>query len=147
MNVFNTLTLKQILWKTQTLLKGGGIPFFSSKHLDWKRNISIQNGSELWVQNGRITKNGVLPVTTLYFRKFYFNLRTSYQKLIWCTNNLDVHIHTFRKRCSVICGAFSQWMSLTTRQLHFNPKTTRLFEDNNILNCIAFVIVFCFAVD
>ena len=32
---------------------------------------------EWGVQNGPITKNGVLPVTTLSFRKFRFSLRTS----------------------------------------------------------------------
>ena len=34
------------------------------------------------VQNGPIRKNGVLPVTTLVFQKFYFSLRTSYKELI-----------------------------------------------------------------
>ena len=34
------------------------------------------------VQNGPITKNRVLPVTTLVFRKFCFSLRTSYKGLI-----------------------------------------------------------------
>ena len=32
---------------------------------------------ECGVQNGPITKNGILPVTTLFFRKFCFNLETS----------------------------------------------------------------------
>ena len=34
------------------------------------------------VQTGPIIKNGVLPVTTLFFRKFCFSLRTSYNELI-----------------------------------------------------------------
>ena len=57
---------------------------------------------EWGVQNGPITKNGFLPVTTLLFRKFWFSLRTSYKELIGCTNHPNVHIHTFRKRWSFI---------------------------------------------
>ena len=34
------------------------------------------------VQNGHITKNGVVPVTTLFLKKFSFNLKTAYKKLI-----------------------------------------------------------------
>ena len=37
---------------------------------------------EWGVQNGPITKIGVLPVTTLLFRKFCFSLRTSHKELI-----------------------------------------------------------------
>ena len=34
------------------------------------------------VQNGPITKNGVVPVTTSFLKKFSFILKTSYKKLI-----------------------------------------------------------------
>ena len=34
------------------------------------------------VKNGPNTKNGAFPVTTLFFRKFCFSLRTSYKDLI-----------------------------------------------------------------
>ena len=37
---------------------------------------------EWGVQNGPITKKGVLPVTTLVFQKYCFSLRTSYKELI-----------------------------------------------------------------
>ena len=43
-----------------------------------------------------------MPVTTSFFWKFYFSLRTSYKDMFWCTNNVDVHIHTFRKHWSFI---------------------------------------------
>ena len=33
------------------------------------------------LQNRPNTKNGVLPVTTLFFRKFGFSLRTSYERV------------------------------------------------------------------
>ena len=37
---------------------------------------------EWGVQDGSITKNGVLPITTLVFRKFRFSLRILYKELI-----------------------------------------------------------------
>ena len=57
---------------------------------------------EWGVQNGPITKNGVLPVTILFFRKFCFSLRTTNKELISSTNHANAHIHTFRKRYSFI---------------------------------------------
>ena len=60
-----------------------------------------------WVQNGPITKNGVLPATTSFFWKFYFSLRTSYKELIWCTNYPNIHISTFCELWSFIWRCFS----------------------------------------
>ena len=75
---FNILTLKQIFWKTKT--------FF--KRLDYRFSVEstkIENASfhkkltyqqpmlrkmEWWLQNGPISKNGVLPATTLFFENF-----------------------------------------------------------------------------
>ena len=53
---------------------------------------------EWLVQNGPIAKSRVLPVNTLFFEKFCFSLRTSDKELIYCTNDPNVHIYTFRKR-------------------------------------------------
>ena len=55
-----------------------------------------------WRQNGPIPKKGVLPVTTLFFWKFCFSLRTSYEELICYTNNPNDHICTFCNRWSFI---------------------------------------------
>ena len=49
-----------------------------------------------------ITKNRVLPVTTLYFLKLCFCLRTSYKRLMSCTTNPNAHIRTFCKHWSII---------------------------------------------
>lgn len=54
-----------------------------------------------------------LPVTTLFSKKSYFSLRTSYKYLLWCTNDQNVHIHTFHKSWSFIWGWFFLWVSLT----------------------------------
>ena len=59
-----------------------------------------------WLQNGPITKNGVLPVTALVFLKFYFSLRTFYKELICCTSCPNAHIFTFCKRWSSIWRCF-----------------------------------------
>ena len=58
-----------------------------------------------WLQNGPIIKNGVLPVTTLFFENFV-SVRTSFNELICCTNNPKTHICTFWKRWSFIWRSF-----------------------------------------
>ena len=74
LKVLNTLTLKQIFWKTH---------HFHTKRLCQKPTLR----QIVWgVQNGPITKNWVLPVTILFFRKICFSFRTSHKELIWCTN-------------------------------------------------------------
>ena len=40
------------------------------------------------------------------FLKICFNLITSYKELTWCTNDPNVHIHTFCKRWSFILRCF-----------------------------------------
>ena len=53
LNVFNGLSLKQIFWKMKTFLK----------KLEYR----------FLVESTKIGKNGVLPVTTLFFKKFCFS--------------------------------------------------------------------------
>ena len=74
-DVFNTLTLEQIFWKTKTFFKkleysflfettkieNASFPFRTACQKSMLRQI------EWWIQNGPITKSGVLPVTTLFF--------------------------------------------------------------------------------
>ena len=72
--------------------------------LPYQKNIITQ--IEWWVQTGPITKNGVLPVATLFLWKFCFLLTTSYKELIWCTNEPNAHIHTFCKRWSFAWRCF-----------------------------------------
>ena len=58
------------------------------------------------LQNGPITKSGVLPVTTSFFWKIFSSCRTSWKELIWCSNHPNVHIHIFRKRWSLILRCY-----------------------------------------
>ena len=109
LNDFNTLTLKQIFWKTKTffkklvyrfLVESTKIDYFHTK-LPYQKPMLRQ--IEWWVQNGPIAKNRVLPVTILFFfSKFCFSLRTPYKELISCTSDLTTHIRTFCKGQSFI---------------------------------------------
>ena len=47
-----------------------------------------------------ITKNGVFPVSTLFFKIFCFSLRTFYKELNCCTSYPNVNIQIFRKQWS-----------------------------------------------
>ena len=78
----------QIFWKTQTLFKKLEYRFlvettkfenatFPYKTVLLEANVETYRGGG--VLNGPpIRKNGVFPVTTLFFQKFCFSLRTSY---------------------------------------------------------------------
>ena len=68
----------------------------------------------------QIVKN-LAQVTTLFFRKFCFNLRTSYRELICCTNNPNAHFCTFCKRWSFI------WRCFFPVSILKNTKCNRFF--------------------
>ena len=76
LNVFNTLTLIQIFWKTKTFSKKLEYRFLfetteieSTSHFYSKLLCQkpVLRQIEWQLQNGRITKSGVLPVTALFF--------------------------------------------------------------------------------
>ena len=76
-------------------------------------------------------KNGVLPVTTLFFWKFCFSLRTSYEELICCTKNPNAHICTFWKRWSFIWRYFFL-VSILNRIWSFTTTPKCLIRDVEI---------------
>ena len=92
-NVFNTLTLKQIFWKTKTFFKKLEYHFLvettkienTSFPLKTARSETNVKTNRMRLQNGPITKSGVFPVNTLFFWKICFSFRTSLIELIWCT--------------------------------------------------------------
>ena len=77
-------------------------------HIKLPYQMSMLRQTEWWVQNEPITNNGVLPVTSLFFRKFCFSLKTFYKEVIWCTNYPNAYICSFCKHCSFICRCFFQ---------------------------------------
>ena len=121
LNVFITLSLNLIFWKTKHFLKKLEYCFsvqsikIESAIFQHKTALPEANAkTKKWeVQNGPITKAGVLPVATLFFWKFCFRVTDSSKELIRCINNPNVHIHTFRKRWSFIWRCFFS-VSLTT---------------------------------
>ena len=92
--------------ENEILFQKVGLPFFSWKYhfhtkLQFQRPMLRQ--IEWWLQNRPITKNGVLPVTTLFFRKFCFSSRTSIKSWFIVPTT---HISTFSKRCGFIWPCF-----------------------------------------
>ena len=75
LNVFNTLTLKQTFWKINTFFKKLEYSFFvestkiENASFPCKTEISEANvkANKMVLQNGPITKNGVLPATTFWW--------------------------------------------------------------------------------
>ena len=130
LSVFNFSTLKQIFWITQTL-------FIKLEYCFLVESTKIENAT--FPYN---------TVTTIFFRQFCFSLRTSYKKLIWCTNNPNVHIHAFRNVRILFEGRFGLrsflkahlvWASyyiFSVRNYNKNPKLTNIFSefDNVLLN-------------
>ena len=77
-NVFNTLTLRQIFWKTKTFFKKLEYRFLvehtktenASIHTKLLYQKPMLRQTEWLVQNGPIIKKRVLPVTTLFLENF-----------------------------------------------------------------------------
>ena len=135
-NVFNTLTLKQIFcfsknWSTVFWLK---VLRLKTHHFHIKLPYQkpILRQIEWWLQNGPITKNGVFPVTNLFFSKCWFSLRTSYKELICCTDKPNAHICTFCKRWSFIWRCFFPVSILKTSKAisSFNSLRLNCFSGN-----------------
>ena len=110
MNIFNTVNLKQIIWKTKMFFKMLEYPFLvestkiENASVPYKKPMLRQIA--WWVKVGSITKNRVLPITTLIFWKYYFSLGTFYKKLIWCAKDPNAEIRTFCKCCTFVLGCF-----------------------------------------
>ena len=120
LNVFNISILKQIFWKTKIFFKKlEGLFLVESTKIEnvsfpYKTAIPEANVKtiEWWVQTGPITKSGVLPVTTLFFWRFYFSLRTSSKELILYTNSQMPIFVLFVSAGVLVDGVFTLWVSL-----------------------------------
>ena len=102
--------------ENKSLFKKTGVLFFKLKPVILKTHhfhtkLTCQEPmlrQIVWeVQNGPITKTDVLPVATLYFfENCILVSEPVIEELIWCTNEPNVHIHTFRKSWNFIWGCF-----------------------------------------
>ena len=139
LNVLNTVTLNKIFWETESFFKKLEYRFLAESANIENASFPYKNPlSETNVKTNRIVstkwtcyKERSLPVTTLFFWKFCFSLRTSYKELFWCTNYPTVHIHTFRKHWSFIWGWFSPVSILKN-----------LVETDALLNWLSLLIYF-----
>ena len=101
LNIFNTITWKQFFWKNENFSKKIEYSFLV-------KSTKIQNAdvkSKWRVQNWHITKSRVLLVTTLFFLKFCFSLKTPAQMPI---------VILFASTEKLFEGAFSPWVSLSS---------------------------------
>ena len=78
-NLFSTITLKQLSWKTKTFFEKTEVPFFSWNHFHSKLLCQkpMFRQIEWQLQNGPITKSWVLPVTTSFLWKICSSFITS----------------------------------------------------------------------
>ena len=115
LKVFNTLTLKQVFWKTETFLKKLEYHFLvestkiQSASFPYKTVLSEANVKTNRMVSKKWTYHKERPFATNYFvfsKKLSFSLRTSYKELIWCTNEPNAHICTFAKRWNFIWRCF-----------------------------------------
>ena len=89
---------------------------------------------EWQLQNGPITKSGVWPVTTLFFGKFVPVLEP-----FKTTNDLNVHIHIFRKRWSLILRCFFP-VSIHNKAVSWTRTVLSLIkEDDTIFFFVLFL--------
>ena len=110
LNVFNTLILNKFSEKLKSFSKNWSTAFLLKVlrvnvqhfHARLQCQNSMLRQIEWELQDESITKNGVLPATTLFFRKFHFSLRALYKEFIWCNKHPNVHVHNFWKRWSFI---------------------------------------------
>ena len=114
LNVFTTLFLKVIFWKTKIFFKKLEYSILvqstkiESATFPHKTALPEANINTNRIESIKRTyhKGGVLPLTTLVFWKFGLRVKTSFNELIKCTNYPTFHIHTFRKGWSFIWRRF-----------------------------------------
>ena len=112
LNVFNTLTLKQIFWKTKTFFQNTGVPFFSWKYKI--ENAPLPFKTAMWEANFKT--NRMATTKLAYHNKWSFASNCFiFLKILFQFKNLlswvdlmyqdpNVHIHTFSKRWSFVWG-------------------------------------------
>ena len=114
-NVFNTITLKQIFWKTKTFFKKLEYRFLVETTKTENTSFPFKTAlSEANVNRNRIAttkwtyhKKWSFDSNYLIFWKICFSFRTSQKELIWCTNDPDfLHIQIFRTHWSLTLGYF-----------------------------------------
>ena len=107
LNIFNTLTLKQMFWKTKTFSKilehrflvestKIKIATFPYKR-QWQKVLSEDNVKTNRIGSSKLTYPNERNFTSIYFTffKILFQYKNLYNEMNWCTNYPNVHIHVF----------------------------------------------------
>ena len=120
LNVFNTLTLKQIFWKTKTFFKKLEQSFLAkSTNTENTHFLTKLSYQKLMLRQIKwLVQNGLTSNYFIILWKFCFGSRTSYKEIIWCTKDPNAHIRTFSKPWRF----FSLWVSLRTENALLNQK-------------------------
>ena len=113
-NVFNTLILKQIFWKTKTSFKKLEYHLLveatkiEKTLFPFKTALSEANvkANTMEITKWTYHKGWSFASNCLIFLENSFQFRTSWKELIWCTSDPNVSIRIFRKRWSLILGCF-----------------------------------------
>ena len=127
LNVFNTLTLKQIFWKTKTFFKNleyrilAQITKIESAILPYK--TALWEANIMTKRSTKRTYNNKWSFARNYFilLKFCFSLRNSHKELIWWTTTNQISIFIlFRSSGVSFEDSFPLWVSLKWKILkHF----------------------------
>ena len=151
LNLFNNLTLKQILWKIKAFFKKTGVSFLvESTKIE---NASFPYKTAISEANGKTNSMGTTKWNTeqmdhkeqsfssnylIFFWIFCFSLATSYKELICCTNNPNVHICTFCKRWRFIWWCFFPVSIFSA--FRYGSLVCDLFETFSFFFCNPFVL-------
>ena len=113
-NVFNTLTLKQIFWRTKTFFKKLEYRFLveatkiTITPFPFKTSLSEANvkTNRIAIIKSTYHKEWSFASNYLIFFGKFVPVLEPLEELIWCTNDPNVNISIFRKRWSLILGCF-----------------------------------------
>ena len=138
LNVFNTLTLIQVFWKTKSSFKK--LDYYFLVETTKIENTSFPFKTALSEANVKTNRMATTKWTyhkewsfasnyLIFFWKICSSLRTSYKELIWCTNNPNVNIRIFRKRWSLIWGCLFpvSILNLIHRTWYFFTLYSRIY--------------------
>ena len=128
LNVFNSIALKEILWKTKTFFKK--LEYYFLVENTKIENTTFRNTTALPEANVKTNRTGSTKLTHhkersfasnyFIFTKSFFSVKISYKELIWCTNYSGVYIHISRKLWSFIWEcSFHMNILKTTWYLNF----------------------------
>ena len=117
---FQYLNFEKGFWKSKTYLKNWSTVFYfkvlQMKEQHFHAKLLYQKPMlrqiECGIQNGSITKNGLLPLTALLFWKFDLSLWTSY-KYCFKVPVAEIYIFIlFVRALALFEDVFSQWVSV-----------------------------------